>query len=88
MSVRTGEISGRVMRVGGMALPDAAVMITGSSPGHLDIAARTDRQGQFTFRGLRAGVYTVLVNAAGFAASAQAAQVRPGQRTSLDFELV
>ncbi len=87
MSVQTGEIAGRVTRAGGIALVDTAVMITGNSPGHLDIAARTNGRGEFAFRGLRAGVYTVLVNAPGFAGIAQSAQVRPGQRTSLDFDL-
>ncbi len=87
MSVQTGAISGRVLRAGGMALPDTAVMLTGNSPGHLDIAARTNQRGEFAFRGLRAGLYTVLVNAAGFGTTAQPAHVQAGQQTTLVFEL-
>ena len=51
------EIRGRVTSDAGTPVEGATVMIRSSSVGHHDIAALTDAQGQFSFRGVQPGDY-------------------------------
>ena len=82
-----GTIAGRVTTSKGAPVADAAVMITGDSPGHRDIAALTNAQGEYRLGSLVPGRYTLIVNAAGYAPHSGKAQVEAGQITRLDFAL-
>lgn len=83
----TGQLAGRVMTADGAAVRDAAVMLTGESPPHKDIAALTDTHGRFQFDDLVPGTYTVLVNAEGYASQTKTVTVFPGQTAKLTFVL-
>ena len=82
-----GAITGRVTTSTGAPVADAAVMITGASPRHRDIAALTNAQGGYRFGGLAPGLYTLVVNAAGYAPHTGTARVKAGQIAHLDFAL-
>ena len=82
-----GVIEGRVTDAHGAGIEEAAVMITGDSPAHSDIAALTDTTGSFAFTSLIPGAYTVLVNAPDRAPRRQSVDVKPGAVARLDFVL-
>src|SRR5262245_4285628 len=65
LAAATASIAGTVTDRRGNPVAGAAVMITGDSPSHRDVAAVTDGQGRYRFAGLTPGHYTLLVNAAG-----------------------
>lgn len=58
-------IYGVVSDAGGKPLAWAAVLVTGNSPAHRDIAAATDGEGRYRFDSLEPGNYTLLANASG-----------------------
>jgi hypothetical protein len=74
----TGDIQGRVVGASDDPVADAAVMI-GGGPDHPDIAALTDGEGRFSFRGLTPGAYTLLVNTGTTNADAEEVVVRAGE---------
>jgi hypothetical protein len=80
-------ISGVVTDPQGRPVPQVAVLVTGDSPSHNDIAALTNAQGHYRLGGLVPGTYTLLVNAAGYAAQTQQVQAVAGQEAQLDFRL-
>lgn len=80
-------IAGVVTDAAGKALGWAAVLITGASPQHPDIAATTNGKGQYRFDGLTPGSYTVLVNVSGHARQEKQVSAQPGQLAQLDFQL-
>ena len=80
-------ISGVVTDPQGQPVPQAAVLVTGDSPSHNDIAALTNAQGRYRFDGLVPGTYTLMVNAAGHAAQTQQVQAAAGHEAHLDFRL-
>lgn len=74
----TGDIQGRVVGTSDHPVADAAVMI-GGGPDHPDIAALTDGEGRFSFRGLTPGAYTLMVNTGTSPASAEEVVVQAGE---------
>ncbi len=60
-----GEIKGRASDALGGALPGAEVMVENAATGILTITI-TDQTGSYSFRGLSAGIYRVIVRAPGF----------------------
>jgi hypothetical protein len=80
-----GEIAGRVLNGGGTPLAEATVMITSSPGPHPDIAALTGSGGEFSFRGLPPGEYTLLANAPGSPPQSRSVAVRLGEAAVLDF---
>lgn len=85
--VPTGKtaIAGVVTDAAGKPLAWAAVLITGDSPAHQDIAATTNGQGQYRFDGLTPGTYTLLVNASGHASREGRVSANAGELAHLDF---
>ena len=84
---QTGRLSGHVITAEGQAVPDAAVMLTGKSPPHKDIAALTDAHGRFEFDDLLPGLYTVLVNAEGYPPHTKNIMVSPDKTARITFVL-
>jgi len=82
---RGGEIAGRVLAAGGVPVTEATVMITASPGPHPDIAALTGAGGEFSFRGLPPGEYTLLANAPGSPPLTRTLAVQPGEAATLDF---
>jgi hypothetical protein len=82
-----GTIAGQVTTVQGEPVADAAVMITGDSPSHKDIAALTNDRGEYRFDELIPGDYTIMVNAENYVSQTQHAHVEAGHVTCLDFSL-
>ena len=82
-----GTIAGRITTLGGTPVGNAAVLITGDSPTHQDIAALTNAQGEYRLAGLVAGDYTVLVNAAGYKPSSDTIRVSEVGGAELNFTL-
>jgi protocatechuate 3,4-dioxygenase beta subunit len=80
-------IAGAVTDAQDRPVAGAAVLITGDSPSHHDIAALTNNQGRYRFDGLMPGTYTLMVNAAGYAAQTQQVQAVVGREARLDFRL-
>lgn len=79
---QTGAIVGRVTeRASGNAVPDANVVIVGTTRG-----ARTNDQGRYRIAGLAAGIYTVRVVRLGYLAMSQSVTVGAGD-SNADFEL-
>ena len=84
---KTGQLSGHVITTEGQAVSDAAVMLTGESPPHKDIAALTDAHGRFSFDDLLPGMYTVLVNAEGYPPHTKDIMVSPSKTARITFVL-
>ncbi len=82
-----GSIFGQVVGVGSKPVPNAAVMITGQSPTHRDIAALTNEFGEYELDNLVPGLYTLLVNATEFVPQTQQVRVEPGGRVRLNIAL-
>jgi Carboxypeptidase regulatory-like domain len=80
-------IQGRVTDAQGNPVPGASVLITGASPSHPDIAARTSANGTYRYSNLTPGLYTLLVNAEGYPTQTQHIQATAGTEASLDFHL-
>ena len=78
-------IAGVVTDATGKPLAWAAVLITGDSPTHQDIAATTNGQGQYRFDGLMPGTYTLLVNASGHDSREGQVNAKTGELARLDF---
>jgi hypothetical protein len=83
----SASITGTVTDPRGAPVAGAAVMFTGASPSHRDVAAVTDAQGGFRFGGLPPGRYTVLVNATGFGPQQWPVTVEAGATARLDVVL-
>lgn len=71
----------------GKLLAWAAVLIMRDRSAHQDIAAATNEQGQYRFDRLTPGVYTLLVNASGYAPCQGQVIARMGTLARLDFSL-
>lgn len=80
-------IAGVVTNSAGKPLGWAAVLITGDSPKHMDIAATTNAEGQYRFDGLQPGAYTVMVNASGYKKQEGRVIAQRGSLAFLDFVL-
>lgn len=80
-----GEIAGRVLGTAGTPVADAKVMITAAPGPHPDIAALTGTGGEFSFRGLAPGEYTLLANVPGAAPQTRTLSVAPGEAATLEF---
>lgn len=80
-------IQGRVTDAQGNPVSGASVLITGASPSHPDIAARTSANGTYRYTDLTPGRYTLLVNAEGYPAQTQQIQATAGTEAQLDFHL-
>ena len=53
------KIRGRVVSIGGMPIAGASVIVVSGTMPVQDIAAETNKQGQFTLNGLRNGTYNL-----------------------------
>jgi len=84
---RVGAVSGRVTSDAGVPLADGVIMIIGDSPVHRDIAALTDGNGRYSFKGLAAGRYTLRAVAPGYSAQVQSTSIMPQRESHLDFVL-
>ena len=84
---KRGAITGLVTTVQGEPVADAAVMITGDSPSHKDIAALTNDHGEYRFDDLIPGDYTIMINAEKYVSQIQYAHVEAGHDTCLNFSL-
>ena len=82
-----GEIQGTVQDGQGQPIAEAAVMITGDSPTHPDIAALTNQKGEYRFTSLLPGRYTLLVNALDREPKQDTVEVMAGAVARLDFVL-
>jgi len=82
-----GSIAGQVLTSEGEPIAEAAVMITGHSPPHPDIALLTDVQGRYRFDGLLPGEYEILVNTEAFGMQTRPVSLGAGQVARLDFSL-
>jgi hypothetical protein len=80
-------VFGRVTDENGVPVVGAAVVITGDSPRHRDIAALTDRDGRFRFAGLEHGSYEFLVNAEGHPPKTAAVTIRNQEEVQLEIQL-
>jgi hypothetical protein len=81
------SIYGKVTDPQGKPVPQAAVLFTGDSPTHPDIAALTNATGDYRYTNLAPGLYTLMVNAEGFPTQTQQIQVNSGEDAQLDFHL-
>ncbi len=86
-SENTGDIVGRVMTVGGEPIKFAAVMITGDSPEHQDIAVLTSEDGSYVYKNLKPGKYTLMVNSEKYSLKTSQVMVSNGKVTRLNFIL-
>lgn len=83
----TGNIEGRVLDPSGAAVPKAAVNATNQQTGFTK-AATTNDEGGYSLILLPPGIYTITVNASGFAAGeAKDVTVTVGSKTPLDVTL-
>ncbi len=81
--VPTGTIEGRItVASSGQPLPDAAVMVVGTS-----IGAATDTTGRYSLANVPAGEHTVRVAFVGHATQERQVSVAAGQKTVADFAL-
>jgi outer membrane receptor for ferrienterochelin and colicins len=78
-----GVIAGRVTSQG-TAVPFATVSVQGSAT----VTGEADGQGRFRLERVAAGAQTLEVRAVGFAVASRRAEVRPGEVTWVDVELV
>jgi hypothetical protein len=78
-------IAGVVSSDSGQPLSWVAVMITGDSPTHRDIAAMTDMEGRYRYDGLEPGEYTLQVSASGQPPQEESVAAHKGKLARLDF---
>ena len=81
----TARLQGAIMDPTGAVVPDATLTLKNSSG--LALAARSNGLGEYEFRNLAPGKYTLTVNATGFIPSTQEVDVAPGQLTKSDVTL-
>src|SRR5580658_8530292 len=82
----TGALHGQVTDPSGAAVPDATVVVTGSS-GQAS-TAKSGRDGSYDVKGLSPGGYTVKVDAKGFQEfNSDTIQIAAGQTQKLDLSL-
>jgi len=91
-AVRPGAIHGKVVgdvdgRPGLDAVRGASVLVSDGPGGTADRRATTNDAGAFTFAGLAAGRYSVVVTAAGFRAATVAVSVTAGEDVPLNLTL-
>ncbi len=82
----TGQIVGTVTDPSGAVVPNAKVTITNVGTG-AERTTTTDDRGTYTATNLLPAVYSVTVEATGFAKTEKRVQVTVGARVALDFEL-
>jgi hypothetical protein len=83
-----GKIIGVVVNASENPVLEAAVMISGASPDHNDIAAVTLSDGFFQFNELQKGRYTITVNAEGFHVLSKQIIVTEGQVSKMKIKLL
>ncbi len=82
--ITTGVVLGRAEDSSGAVVPNVTVTATRAATG-VKLATTTDQKGEFSFRNVPAGVYTVTVEGAGFAANkVENVNVAAGQDTNLE----
>jgi TonB-linked SusC/RagA family outer membrane protein len=79
----TGQLSGTVTAEGGRPLPDATVIVAGTSFG-----AITRADGRYTIAAVPAGSHTVTARRIGYAPTSRSVTVDPGGTGTADFQLV
>ena len=82
----TGTISGTVKDPQGAVVAGAAVILKSANTG-VERRSVTGDAGNYTISNLQPGIYDVRIEAQGFGAQTQRAQVTVGARLSLDFDL-
>ena len=82
----TGQITGTVLDPSGAAVPNAAITVKSVTTGSVR-ETTTSMAGAYTVTNLLPGVYTVTVNASGFAEVQQRVTVAVGSRTGLDLHV-
>ncbi len=82
--ITTGVIVGRAEDASGAIVPNINVIATRSATG-VNLTTTTDQKGEFSFRNVPAGTYTVTVGGAGFAENKiENVNVAAGQDTNLE----
>src|SRR5437588_9552239 len=81
----TGRLQGQISDPTGAVIPDAAITLRNSSG--LVVAAKSGGAGEYEFRNLAPGKYTVSVNATGFVPATQEIEIVAGQVKKTDIAL-
>jgi hypothetical protein len=81
----TARLQGAIMDPTGAVVPDAALTLKNSSG--LALASKSNGLGEYEFRNLAPGKYTLTVNATGFIPSTQEVEIAAGQLTKADVTL-
>jgi hypothetical protein len=81
----TGRLQGTIVDPTGAVIPGADITLKNSSG--LVVAAKSGGVGEYEFRNLAPGKYTVSVNASGFVPATQEIEVAAGQLTKADVTL-
>src|ERR1043165_8986467 len=81
----TARLQGTIMDPTGAVIPDATLTLKNSSG--LALASKSNGLGEYEFRNLAPGKYTLAVNAAGFIPSMREVDVVSGQLTKADVTL-
>jgi hypothetical protein len=81
----TGRLQGTIIDPTGAVIPGADITLKNSSG--LVVAAKSGGVGEYEFRNLAPGKYTVSVNASGFVPATQEIEVAAGQLTKADLTL-
>ena len=86
-SMATGDIEGSVQDPDGTGLPGATVTVTGENLIQDSVTKVTGANGDYVFRALRPGSYTVTVEMPGFAGQLFNASVQTGITANINFTL-
>ena len=78
----TGIIKGKITTSDGKVAPEVSVLIKGTAKG-----TTTDEQGDFEFRKLRAGAYTLVISHLGFETSEQSVTVEEYKTSAVNIQL-
>ncbi|HET9839840.1 MAG TPA: carboxypeptidase regulatory-like domain-containing protein [Candidatus Angelobacter sp.] len=81
----TSRLQGTIMDPTGAVIPEAAIALKNSSG--LVVAGKSNGLGEYDFRNLAPGKYTVSVTASGFVPMTQAVEIIAGQLTRADLTL-
>jgi len=81
----TGRLQGQISDPTGAVIPDATITLKNSSG--LVVAAKSGGAGEYEFRNLAPGKYTVSVNATGFVPATQEIEIVAGQVKKTDIAL-
>ncbi len=80
-----GTLHGQVLDPSGAAIPGLTVTLTG--PGGTNLNAQTDAQGNYVFRNLAPGAYTLNISLKGFENFAKPVTIARGQSQTLNAQL-